>query len=110
MPGWAMVLLVLALGRVPRASATPVPAPQLLSQHSPRATPHPAASESLPAKSPLTSTAGSPPSPGPRLGPRITLSLDVPLGLQRILLAQARSRALQEQAATNARILARLGR
>ncbi|XP_036189543.1 urocortin-2 [Myotis myotis] len=103
MPGWALVLLVLALGSVPLASGTPVPAPQLPPQHSPQATPRPAASESPPGKSP-------PASPGPRPGPRITLSLDVPLGLQQILLAQARARALREQAAANARILARMGR
>lgn len=110
MPGWATVLMVLALGRVPLASATPVPAPQLPPQHSPRVTPRPAASESPPAQSPPASTAGSQPRPGPRPGPRITLSLDVPLGLQQVLLAQARARALREQAAANARVLARVGR
>nr|KAF6335980.1 urocortin 2 [Pipistrellus kuhlii] len=98
-----MALMVLALGGVPLASATPVPAPQLPAQHSPPATPRPAASESPPA-----SPAGS--QPGPRPGPRITLSLDVPLGLQQIVLAQARARALWEQAAANARILAQVGR
>lgn len=108
MPGWAMVLMVLALGSVLLASGTPVPALQLPPQHSLQATPCPAASESPPGKSPPASTAGS--QPGPRPGPRITLSLDVPLGLQQILLAQARARALREQAAANARILARVGR
>ncbi|XP_059520798.1 urocortin-2-like isoform X3 [Myotis daubentonii] len=102
MPGWAMVLLVLALGSVPLASGTPVPAPQLPPQHSPQATRRPAASESPPRSPPA--------SPGPRPGPRITLSLDVPLGLQQILLAQARARALREQAAANAHILAHVGR
>lgn len=107
MPGWATALMVLAVGGVPLASATPVPAPQLPAQHSPPA-PRPAASESPPAKSPPASPAGS--QPGPRPGPRISLSLDVPLGLQQIVLAQARARALREQAAANARILAQVGR
>ncbi|XP_076986487.1 urocortin-2 [Tamandua tetradactyla] len=112
MTRWALlVLMVLMLGRDQVVSATPIPAFQLPSQNCPQATPCPVASE----KPPATTTTGrsaawDSPSPGLRPGPRITLSLDVPIGLLQILLEQARSRAAREQAAANARILARVGR
>ncbi|XP_054450601.1 urocortin-2 [Pteronotus mesoamericanus] len=103
MTEWALlVLTVLTLGRVPLVPATPIPAFQVLPQTSPPATSH-----SVTSTSP---SAWRGPSPGPRPGPRITLSLDVPLGLQQILLEQARARASREQAAANARILAHVGR
>lgn len=111
MTKWALlVLTALTLGRVLLVPATPLPAFQLPPQNFPQATPCPVAT-----KSPSAGTTGPPttrshPSPGPRPGPRITLSLDVPLGLQQILLEQARARASREQAAANARILAHLGR
>ncbi|XP_003800610.2 urocortin-2 [Otolemur garnettii] len=111
MTRWALlVLMVLLLGRILVVSATPVPAFQLFSQNYPQTTPCPMASES-----PSATTTGPPatwahPSLGPRPGPRITLSLDVPIGLLQILLDQARARAAREQAATNSRILAHVGR
>lgn len=111
MTKWALlVLMVLTLGRVPLVSATPVPAFRLLPQNLPQAPPRPVASKSPSAGTTGPSAAWSRPSPGLRRGPRITLSLDVPLGLQQILLEQARARAVREQAAANARILAHVGR
>ncbi|KAF6101584.1 urocortin 2 [Phyllostomus discolor] len=105
-----LVLMVLTLGRVPLAPATPLPAFQPPAQNFPRATPCPVASKSPSASTTDPATTRSLPSPGSRPGPRITLSLDVPLGLQQILLEQARARASREQAAANARILAHVGR
>uniref|UniRef100_A0A8D2JKT6 Urocortin 2 n=1 Tax=Sciurus vulgaris TaxID=55149 RepID=A0A8D2JKT6_SCIVU len=111
MTRWALlVLMVLMLGRVLVVSATPIPAFQLLPQNCPQTTPFPVSS-----KSPSATTIGPPASwgflsSGPRIGPRIALSLDVPIGLLQILLEQARTRAAREQAATNARILAHVGR
>ncbi|XP_036984347.2 urocortin-2 [Artibeus jamaicensis] len=111
MTEWALlVLTVLTLGRAPLAPATPLPVFQLHAQDFPRATPCPVAAKSPSAGTMGPSTPRSHPSPGPRPGPRITLSLDVPLGLQQILLEQARARASREQAAANARILAHVGR
>lgn len=111
MTEWTLlVLMVLTLGRVLLAPATPLPAFQLPVQNSPPATPCPVASRSPSAGTTDPSAARSHPSPGPRPGPRITLSLDVPLGLQQILLEQARAKASREQAAANARILAHVGR
>ncbi|XP_068414135.1 urocortin-2 [Eschrichtius robustus] len=98
MTRWALlVLMVLTLGRTLLVPATPIPGFRLLPQNFPQGTPCPVTSES-----PLASTTG--PStvwghPGP--GPRITLLLDVPLGLLQILL---------EQAAANAHVLAHVGR
>ncbi|XP_037376277.1 urocortin-2 [Talpa occidentalis] len=91
-----LMLMVLILSRALLVPATPVPAFQLLPQNFTLATPYPAASDS--------------PSSGPRPGPRITLSLDVPVGLLQILLEQARARAVREQAAINSHILAHVGR
>ncbi|XP_046950888.1 urocortin-2 [Lynx rufus] len=111
MTRWALlVLMILTSGRALLVPMTPIPAFQLLPQNPPQATPRPVASESLSASTVGPSTAWGHPSPGPRPGPRITLSLDVPIGLLRILLEQARARAVREQAAANARILARVGR
>ncbi|XP_036905846.1 urocortin-2 [Sturnira hondurensis] len=111
MTKWALlVLTALTLSRVPLAPATPLPPFQLQAQNFPQATPCPVATKSPSAGTTGPSTARSHPSPGPRPGPRITLSLDVALGLQRILLEQARARASREQAAANARILAHVGR
>ncbi|KAB0396999.1 hypothetical protein E2I00_000581 [Balaenoptera physalus] len=72
-----------------QGTATPIPGFRLLPQNFPQGTPCPVTSES-----PLASTTG--PStvwghPGP--GPRITLLLDVPLGLLQILLEQAAANA-----------------
>uniref|UniRef100_A0A8C9ASI9 Urocortin 2 n=1 Tax=Prolemur simus TaxID=1328070 RepID=A0A8C9ASI9_PROSS len=104
MTRWALlVLMVLMLGRVLVVPATPVPVFQLLTQNYPQTTLWPVASESP------SATRGQP-SLGPRPGPRITLSLDVPIGLLQILLEQARASVARERAATNARILAHVGR
>lgn len=105
-----LVLMVLTLGRVSLVPATPVPTFQLLPQNFPQATPHPVASEGPSASTTGSSTAWSHPNLGPRPGPRIALSLDVPLGLLQILLEQSRARAVREQAAANAHILAHVGR
>uniref|UniRef100_G1MKQ9 Urocortin 2 n=3 Tax=Ailuropoda melanoleuca TaxID=9646 RepID=G1MKQ9_AILME len=105
-----LVLMVLTSRRALLVPATPIPAFQLFPQNPPQATPRPVALESTPASTTGPSTAWGHPSPGPRPGPRITLSLDVPIGLLQILLEQARTRAAREQAATNARILAHVGR
>ncbi|XP_006893083.1 PREDICTED: urocortin-2 [Elephantulus edwardii] len=111
MTRWALlVLMVLMLDGVFNIPATPIPAFQLSPHNFSQATPNPVISER-----PLTTTTGTSAtqghaSSGPRLGPRITLSLDVPLGLLKILLEQARIRGAREQAAANALILARVGR
>ncbi|XP_062056138.1 urocortin-2 [Lepus europaeus] len=111
MTRWALpMLLVLMLGRVLAAPVTPLPVFQLLLQNRSQTTPSPAAWESPPA-----TTTGPPAtwgyrSPSARHNPRITLSLDVPIGLLQVLLEQARTRAASQQAATNARVLAQVGR
>ncbi|XP_032314457.1 urocortin-2 [Camelus dromedarius] len=111
MTSWALlVLMVLTLGRTLPVPATPIPAFQLLPENFPQATPCPVTSESPSASTTGLSAAWGHPSPGPRPGPHITLSLDVPLGLLQILLEQAQARAAREQAAANARILAHIGR
>ncbi|KAF6313714.1 urocortin 2 [Rhinolophus ferrumequinum] len=106
----ALVLTVLTLSRVPPVPATPIATSQLLPQNFPQATPCPVASESPSTSTTGPSAAWSHPSLGAHPGPRITLSLDVPLGLLQILLEQARARAVREQAAANAHILAHVGR
>ncbi|XP_045846132.1 urocortin-2 [Meles meles] len=113
MTRWALlVLMVLTSGRALIVPTTPLPA----FQNTPQTTPHPVTSESTSASTTGPSSAWGHPSPspgphpGPRPGPRITLSLDVPIGLLQILLEQARARAVRERAATNARILAQVGR
>ncbi|XP_062969712.1 urocortin-2 [Cynocephalus volans] len=111
MTRWALlVLMVLMWGRVLVVPATPVRAFRLLPQTSPQTTPCPVALESSSATTTGPSTAWGYSSPGPHLGPRITLSLDVPIGLLQILLEQARTKAARERAAANARILAHVGR
>ncbi|ELV09665.1 urocortin-2 [Tupaia chinensis] len=110
--GPLLVLTVLALGGVLAVPETHTPAAQLLPQDSLGTTARPAASEShtpsATTPGPLATRAYS--SPSPRRGPRITLSLDVPLGLLHILLEQARARAAREQAVANAHVLAHAGR
>nr|XP_017535219.1 urocortin-2 [Manis javanica] len=107
MARWGLlVLLVLTLGRALLVPATPIPALQHLPQSSPQATPGLLASGSPSASSAGLSAARAPPQPGPR----ITLSLDVPIGLLQILLERAQARASREQASANARIMARVGR
>ncbi|KAM6169706.1 urocortin-2 [Rhynchocyon petersi] len=116
MTRWALLMLmVLMVGRVFIIPATPIPTFQLSSHHCTQATPYRVTSEKPSTTSTTTTTKGpsasrSNPSSGPRPGPLITLSLDVPLGLLQILLEEARIRASQEQAAANARILAHVGR
>ncbi|KAG3270392.1 urocortin-2 [Ictidomys tridecemlineatus] len=111
MTRWApLVLMVLMLGRVMVVSVTPIPAFQILPQNYSQTTPFSVSLKSPSATATSPSAAWSYSSPVPRLGPRIALSLDVPIGLLQILLEQARARASREQAATNARILAHVGR
>lgn len=105
MAKWTLLMLmVLTLVRNPLIPATPVPAFQHVPQDFAQGTPYPVTS-----KSP-SSTLWDHPQPGPRPGSHITLSLDVPMGLLQILLEQARARAVREQAAANAQILAHVGR
>ncbi|XDC85172.1 hypothetical protein R6Z07F_016345 [Ovis aries] len=107
MTRWALLtLMVLTLCRTLLVPATPTPGFQLLPQNFPQATACPVTSESPSASTTAPSTASGRASPDPHLGARIALSLDVPLGLLQILLEQARARAVREQAAANARILA----
>lgn len=107
MARWGLlVLLVLTLGRALLVPATPIPALQHLPQSSPQATPGLLASGSPSASSAGLSAARAPPQPGSR----ITLSLDVPIGLLQILLERAQARASREQASANARIMACVGR
>ncbi|XP_075403415.1 urocortin-2 [Tenrec ecaudatus] len=105
---WTLLVLtaILMLGRVLVIPVTLTPALQLSSHNCSHMVHCPVASERPPAN-----TTDSPAGWGrSRLGPRITLSLDVPLGLLRILLEQARVRAAKKQAAANAQVLARVGR
>ncbi|KAL0599838.1 Urocortin-2 [Plecturocebus cupreus] len=111
MTRWALlVLMVLMLGRVQVVPVTPIPTFQFHPQNSPQTTPRPAASESPSAATTCPWVARSRCSPTRHPGSRIVLSLDVPIGLLQILLEQSRARASREQAAANARILARVGR
>ncbi|XP_006873722.1 PREDICTED: urocortin-2 [Chrysochloris asiatica] len=111
MTRWALlVLMVLMLGRVLVLPATPIPVYQLSSHNFPQATSCSTALERTLATTTGPSASWGRASPGPHPGPRITLSLDVPLGLLKILLEQAQIRAAKERAAANARILAHVGR
>nr|XP_014986476.2 urocortin-2 [Macaca mulatta] len=107
-----LVLMVLMFGRVLVVPVTPIPTFQLRPQNAPQTTPGPApaASESPSAAPTWPWAAQSHRSPTRHSGSRIVLSLDVSIGLLQILLEQARARAAREQATTNARILARVGR
>lgn len=96
-----LVLMFLVLGRDLLVPASPVPTSQLLSQNFSQGTSDPVTS---------TNSSSAQPHPGPRPGSRITLSLDVPVGLLQILLEQDRARATREQAVANAHILAHVGR
>nr|XP_004664261.1 urocortin-2 [Jaculus jaculus] len=108
MTRWALqLLMVVMLGGVLVVPATPTPALQLLPQNCSQALPGPVLSDRPAGPSAARSHSDNAVS---RLGPRITLSLDVPIGLLQILLKQARARAAREQATTNAHILAHVGR
>ncbi|KAM6161258.1 urocortin-2 [Erethizon dorsatum] len=110
MTRWApWVLMVLMLARVLVIPVTPFPAFQSLPQNCSQTTPCPVASASPSATTTGLSSAWGHPNPGSRLGPRITLSLDAPIGLLQVLLDQAQTRAAREQAAANAHILAHVG-
>lgn len=87
------VLMVLMLIRVLVVPVTPFPALQSFPQERSQTTPYPVASVSPSATTTGLSSAWGHPSPDPRLGSRITLSLDVPIGLLQILLDQAQTRA-----------------
>ncbi|XP_050996316.1 urocortin-2 [Acomys russatus] len=111
MTGWALVMLmVLMLGRVLFVPGTPIPTFQLLPQNYLETAPYSVASESPSATTTGPSAFRSKSKATPHLGTRVTLSLDVPIGLLQILLEQSRSKAARDQAATNAQILARVGR
>ncbi|XP_055485445.1 urocortin-2 [Psammomys obesus] len=111
MTRWAMVMfMVLMLGRVLFVPGTPIPTFQLLSQKYLETTPCSVAPESPSATATGPSASWSNSKANPHRDTQITLSLDVPIGLLRILLEQARNKAARDQAATNARILARVGR
>ncbi|XP_059123101.1 urocortin-2 [Peromyscus eremicus] len=111
MARWALVLLmVLTLGRVLLVPGTPIPTFRLLSQNYPETVSYSVASESRSATTPGPSAPWSYSKANPHPDTRVTLSLDIPIGLLRILLEQARTKAARDQAATNAQILARVGR
>ncbi|EDL77129.1 urocortin 2 [Rattus norvegicus] len=108
MTRWALVVfMVLMLDRVP---GTPIPTFQLLPQNYPETTPSSVSSESPSDTTTGPSASWSNSKASPYLDTRVILSLDVPIGLLRILLEQARNKAARNQAATNAQILARVGR
>ncbi|XP_006978460.2 urocortin-2 [Peromyscus maniculatus bairdii] len=111
MARWALVLLMVpTLGRVLFVSGTPTPTFRLLSQNDPETVSYSVALERHSATTPGPSASRSYSKANPHPDTRITLSLDVPIGLLRILLEQARTKAARDQAATNAQILARVGR
>ncbi|XP_036047999.1 urocortin-2 [Onychomys torridus] len=111
MARWALVLLmVLTLGRVLFVPGIPISAFRLLSQNYPETVSYSVALESHSATTPGPSASWSYSKANPHPDTRVTLSLDVPIGLLRILLEQARTKAARDQAATNAQILARVGR
>ncbi|XP_052045247.1 urocortin-2 [Apodemus sylvaticus] len=111
MTRWALVAFtVLMLDRILFVPGTPIPTFRLLPQNYLETTPSSVVSEG-----PSGTTTGPPASwsnskASPYLDTRIRLSLDVPVGLLRILLEQARYEAARNQAATNAQILAHVGR
>ncbi|XP_069873549.1 urocortin-2 [Dipodomys merriami] len=100
----SLVLMVVLLDRVLAALASPVPAFQPSSEDHPQTTPSPITSKSPSVVTLSSSVSWSHP------GPRMILSLDVPLGLLQIVLEQARSRAARERATANAHVLASVGR
>lgn len=111
MTKWALVMfMVLMLGRVLFVPGTPIPTFQLLSQKYLETTPSFVALESPPATTTGPSASWSNSKANPHRNTRVILSLDVPIGLLQILLEQARNKAARDQAAINARILARVGR
>ncbi|MEJ1285828.1 collagen type VII alpha 1 [Cricetulus griseus] len=111
MARWALaVLMVLILGRVLFVPGTPIPTFQLPPQNYSETLPYSMALENHSAATTGTSASWSYSKPKPHLDTQVTLSLDVPIGLLRILLEQARTKAARDQATTNAQILARVGR
>lgn len=105
-----LVMFMVLLGRVLFVPGTPIPTFQLFPQNSLETAPYSVASESPSATTTGTSASWNNSKANPHLGTRVTLSLDVPIGLLQILLEQSRNKAARDQAATNARILARVGR
>lgn len=111
MARWPLaVLTVLILGRVLFVPGSPTPTFQLLPQNYSETLPHSGTLENHSAATTGPSASWSYSKPKPHLDTRVTLSLDVPIGLLRILLEQARTKATRDQATTNAQILARVGR
>ncbi|XP_057625001.1 urocortin-2 [Chionomys nivalis] len=105
MARWALVMLMVLF-----VSGTPVPTSQLLPQNHLETLPYSVAVESHSAATTGPSASWTDSKANPHLDTRVTLSLDVPIGLLQILLEQARTKAARDRAATNARILARVGR
>lgn len=111
MTRWALVVvLVLMLDRILFVPGTPIPTFQLLPQNYPETTPISMTSKSHSGITTEPSASWSHSKASPYLDTRIILSLDVPIGLLRIILEQARHKAARNQAATNAQILAHVGR
>ncbi|XP_021063755.1 urocortin-2 [Mus pahari] len=111
MTRWALVVfVVLMLDRIIFVPGTPIPTFQFLPQNSPETTPSSVTSDSPSGTTTGPSASWSNSKASPYLDTRVILSLDVPIGLLRILLEQARYKAARNQAATNAQILARIGR
>ncbi|CAH6777668.1 Ucn2 [Phodopus roborovskii] len=111
MARWTLaVLRVLMLGRVLFVPGTPIPTFQPLPRNYSDTLPYLVALESHSAATTEPSASWSYSKAKPHLDTRVTLSLDVPIGLLRILLEQARNKAARDQATTNAQILARVGR
>ncbi|XP_076774088.1 urocortin-2 [Arvicanthis niloticus] len=108
---WTLVVvMVLMLDRILFVSGTPIPTFQFLPQNYLETTPSPVALESPSGSTTGPSVSWSNSKASTYLDTRVILSLDVPIGLLRILLEQARNKAARNQAATNAQILARVGR
>ncbi|XP_028612667.1 urocortin-2 [Grammomys surdaster] len=108
---WTLVvLMVLMLDRILFVSGTPIPTFQLLPQNYLETTPSSVAPESPSGSTTGPSASWSNSKASTYLNTRVILSLDVPIGLLRILLEQARNKAARNQAATNAQILASVGR
>lgn len=101
---------VLMLDRILFVPGTPIPTFQLLPQNHLETTPSSVASESPSGSTTGPSASWSNSKASAYLDTRVILSLDVPIGLLRILLEQAQNKAARSQATTNAQILARVGR
>ncbi|GAB1294709.1 Urocortin-2 [Apodemus speciosus] len=105
-----VAFMVLMSDRILFVPGTPIPTFWLLPQNSPETTSGSVASESPSGTTTGPSASWSNSKASPYLDTRIRLSLDVPVGLLRIILEQARYEAARNQAATNAHILAHVGR